>query len=600
LKTEETMQETPQTYYRQNLHRYNEELAALKSRIAQVAFLRLVSFVVLALTAWLWLHDEVIPMMPATIVVLIIFVQLVRYAFRLNDKKKLLEKLVFLNDNELNILDDQPNGFPDGLAFTGQQDYTSDLDIFGPGSLFLLLNRCTTIHGTRQLAAALRNPFPSKESILKFQQAISTLSPQSATRQLLTAKGLIYGEKEGTLNEVTTWLQGPPQLHANLFVNILRFVLPVYNTGALLYFLDSNNYEFLTIGITVSWIAIGSVFKYIKQQHSLLSRKQAILDQYAAILEVTAAIDSGGSVLLRQWQSDAKAACTAIRQLSGLSRLFDQRSNLVVFIFLNSLFLYDIQIMLSLESWKKKYRDRFENWIRCVANIESANSFATFAFNNPAYTYPIITEGAAIIKAVQVSHPLIPAKENVANDFVLGEGTRLALVTGSNMSGKTTFLRTLGVNLLLGQCGAPVDAKEFSFTPMAVLTSIRVSDSLQEHTSYFMAELKRLQQIILHLRQDDIPALVLIDEILRGTNSDDKTHGSEQYIRKLLQHNCLTLFATHDLTLSKLENEFPGIIGNYCFESTIQNGELIFDYKLQSGVAKNRNASFLMKKMEII
>jgi len=167
------------------------------------------------------------------------------------------------------------------------------------------------------------------------------------------------------------------------------------------------------------------------------------------------------------------------------------------------------------------------------------------------------------------------------------------------MSGKTTFLRTLGVNLVLAQCGAPVCANSFSFTPMHIQSSIRVSDSLQESTSYFMAELKRLHDIVIKLESGE-PSLVLIDEILRGTNSDDKTHGSEQFIKKLIAYNCLTMFATHDLSLSVLENESPEKIDNYCFESVIENGELIFDYKLRKGVARNKNASFLMQKMGII
>jgi DNA mismatch repair ATPase MutS len=199
-----------------------------------------------------------------------------------------------------------------------------------------------------------------------------------------------------------------------------------------------------------------------------------------------------------------------------------------------------------------------------------------------------------------MAHPLIPAEGRVANDCSFGENEKLVLVTGSNMSGKTTFLRTLGINLVLAQCGAPVCATAFSFTPMVIRGSIRVSDSLQEQTSYFMAELKRLQQIIHFLQQQTTPVLILIDEILRGTNSEDKTYGSEQFIKKLIRYRCLTLFATHDLTLSRLEEDLPGQVSNYCFESTIRNGELLFDYTLQRGVAKNKNASFLMEKMEII
>jgi DNA mismatch repair ATPase MutS len=167
------------------------------------------------------------------------------------------------------------------------------------------------------------------------------------------------------------------------------------------------------------------------------------------------------------------------------------------------------------------------------------------------------------------------------------------------MSGKTTFLRTVGVNLLLAQCGSPVCAAAFSFTPMQLLTSLRISDSLQEQTSYFMAELKKLQQIVASLETGS-PTLVLIDEILRGTNSEDKTYGSEHFARKLLGYRCLTFFATHDLALGALETELPGRVANYCFESVIEQGDLRFDYRLQRGIARNKNASFLMKKMGII
>src|SRR5690606_34185973 len=203
--------------------------------------------------------------------------------------------------------------------------------------------------------------------------------------------------------------------------------------------------------------------------------------------------------------------------------------------------------------------------------------------NHPQYAWPKIVDGKPLIRATAASHPLIPDTESVSNDFCIGESEKLMLVTGSNMSGKSTFLRTVGINLLLAQCGAPVCAQQFTCTTMSILTSIRISDSLQEHTSYFMAELKRLRQIINAL-ETGAPALVLIDEVLRGTNSSDKTHGSEALIRKLIAHNCLAIFATHDLSLGELENIYPSLISNYCFESRIDNGELLFDYRLHDGI----------------
>ena len=192
------------------------------------------------------------------------------------------------------------------------------------------------------------------------------------------------------------------------------------------------------------------------------------------------------------------------------------------------------------------------------------------------------------------------SKENrVANSIIIGGSNKVLLITGSNMSGKTTFLRTIGVNLVLAQSGLSVPASSFLFSPMQIFSSIRISDSLQENTSYFMAELKKLSSIKNGVK-NGIASLVLIDEILRGTNSEDKYFGSAQFVKEMLALNCVTLFATHDLKLSELEQDYPNIVVNYCFESIIENNELSFSYKIQRGVAKNRNASFLMKKMGII
>jgi DNA mismatch repair ATPase MutS len=203
------------------------------------------------------------------------------------------------------------------------------------------------------------------------------------------------------------------------------------------------------------------------------------------------------------------------------------------------------------------------------------------------------------IQATDLSHPLILRERRIANNISIGGENKVLLITGSNMSGKTTFLRTIGTNLILAQSGLSVPATQFLFSPMQIYSSIRISDSLQESTSYFMAELKKLSAIKMGVK-NQTSSLVLIDEILRGTNSEDKYFGSAQFVKEMLLMNCVTLFATHDLKLSELEIEYPNIVINYCFESIIENNELSFSYKIQRGVAKNRNASFLMKKMGII
>lgn len=589
----------PVSYYTEQLDLHSTKLKAIQRKILLVASVRLVAFIAAAFFAYVYFrYGGWLPVM-AAILALVVFVLLVRYNFRLNDERALVQKIIFINTNELNVLNDQPNGFDDGQKYLSNDSFGNDIDIFGERSLFHLINRTTTSHGTAQLVSVLQNPMCAKPDIENYQQAINSLSQQTGIRHLVMAQGLLHDEKEGNLHAIGSWLHTRNQLHSSGLVRVIRWVLPICNIAALLYYWSTDNYIPLGITVAMSWLSIAGFLSYISSQHILLGKKQAILDQYASILKVFSGVQPGSSTMLLHLQRDATKAFSAIKKLSKLSGLLDQRLNLVVNIFLNSFFIYDLQCLYALEAWKINNKGFFEGWIRCVGHIESLNSFATLAYNNPEFCTPVVLENGLVIETARLAHPLIPVKERVPNDIQLGRANKLALVTGSNMSGKTTFLRTVGINLLLAQCGAPVCARSFSFTPMHLLTAIRISDSLLHHTSYFMAELQRLQNIIKHL-ESGTPALVLVDEILRGTNSDDKSHGSEEFIKKIISFNCLTLFATHDLSLSLMEDSFPGVIANYCFESTIVNDELSFDYRLRAGVAKNKNASFLMKKMEII
>ncbi|HEY4061377.1 MAG TPA: hypothetical protein VGM30_05730 [Puia sp.] len=608
-------------FYTDKITSCTGRITSIRQRRNGISLLRLFAFAALAFLIYRLFVSFSYPVLAGALIAAAIFMILVRIYFRLKDEQALWEKLLFVNNNEQALLNYRPNGFPDGGTLLDSDSYLDDLDIFGPASVFHVLNRTTTSHGATALATLLRRSLLSPTDIADQQQAVRILSQQPELRQLLTAKGLLSGEKEGNLHTLQNWLTTASRLYRRKGLRIAAAVLIVWNLLSILFYLDTNNYVPLLLGVLLSWALTGSFSGYISQQHVMISKRQAILDQYAAILSAFNTVDAQGSRRLEELRSRTGQASAAIRRLSQLTGFFDQRMNMLVNIFLNSFLLYDLQCMIALEKWKETNAANFPDWIDAVGSIECLNSLATFAFNNPDYHYPQPvasasqtsasnpstqapdamhpSAGGLFLSTTQIAHPLIPAAERITNDFTIGQPDRLILVTGSNMSGKTTFLRTIGVNLLLAQCGAPVCATGFSFTPMQILTSLRVSDSLQEHTSYFMAELKKLQKIIHRLRTGE-PSLVLIDEILRGTNSEDKTYGSEQFIRQLIQYQCLSLFATHDLSLGQLEQEMPGVIANYCFESTIEAGNLHFDYRLQRGLARNRNASFLMKKMEII
>jgi len=610
------------SFYESSIRSCAEKIRAIRRQINIVSLLRLLLFAGFIWMLYLLTRGFSLPLLILAVVMAALFIGAVNFYFRLKDERALWEKLLFVNTNELGLLKGQLNQFPDGAGRVDPEKdiYADDLDIFGPSSVFLLLNRTTTSHGTATLADLLRQNILVPDQIRQRQEAISALAGQADLRRLLTAKGLMTEGKAGNLHDLIGWLNMPSQIEQHKILRVAIAVLTAANVAAIFFWLSTNNYGPLVAGILICRIMIAWFSKSAHAQHQTIAEKHALLEQYADILSLFSTVDASASPTLQELKSRAQAAHTAIHQLSRLTSFFEQQHNLFVSAILNSLAYYNLQCMIALERWKKRYKTDYPAWIDAVGTIEYFNSLATFAFNNPEYIYPSPVEGSSAttsdaapatadpsaretsrlyLSATGLAHPLIPPSRRVANDFSIGSSERLILITGSNMSGKTTFLRTIGVNLLLAQCGAPVCATSFRFTPMRLLTSLRISDSLQEQTSYFMAELKKLQRIVLRLRTGE-PALVLIDEILRGTNSEDKTYGSEQFSRKLTEYHCLSLFATHDLTLGQLEQEYPGVIANYCFESIIEGDDLHFNYRLQQGIARNRNASFLMKKMDII
>lgn len=585
--------------YENELSYYQQQLVQLKKQQVNLGFLRLLVFIVAAVCIYITISRNNAYFIVGALLSIALFFYFVRIYVDKKEERELAEKLVFLCQNELNIQEGKLNQFNNGEAYSSYEKYYSDLDVFGNGSLFQLINRTSTTIGEDTLAAQLKDPAADKQKITGTQEAIKELKDQLKQRQLLSAKGLLYHYDSNDLSQINQWLTEKEVFINHPWYRIALWLLPLLGISTLLYWFFSGDYFPFVIAAAINWMHVGRLAKHIKQQHQLMGKKQELLDQYASILAAYHGFNIKQSALLKELDKTSTNAAAEIKQLSRISSFFDQRLNMLVPLFLNSILVYDLHCLWWLEQWKQKNKTQLNKWLTAVGQIEYLNSLAGFAYNNPDYCFPSIKEDKPYIKAKGLAHPLISSSERIVNDFEIGVADKLQLVTGSNMSGKTTFLRSVGVNVLLAQCGAPVCAEAFEFTPMQILSSIRVSDSLQEHTSYFMAELKKLHSIVEGLATGK-PSLVLIDEILRGTNSDDKSHGSELFIKKLLPTNSITLFATHDLSLGSLETAYPDLLSNYCFESIIQNGELSFDYRLHKGIAQNKNASFLMEKMGII
>ena len=527
------------------------------------------------------------------------FLGTISWYVNIKNKAQYQTNLIYLYKNELAQLKGAYNQFDDGAVFDDGAGFWSDLDIFGKGSLFQKINRTVTAYGRNALANQFKNNLLEKQSIVDQQEAIKMYSKQMPLVESVVATALLFKTVDVSFDPLYDWLNKPCHLHQSKWANFVRYALPLLNILLIVLVFVLGNTSLLGLAFILGWSQIIFYAKYFQTDFNLLVKKESILKLYAHILQQFEKIDFGNSEILKTYQLTAKQAHIAIEDLSKISSRIDQRLNLFLITIVNPILLYDIQNMFALESWKMKHKNNLPTWIQLVGEIEMMNSYAFYAFNNASNHYPTILENAKKIIATDLSHPLIAKELSVPNDLSIGESNQLLLITGSNMSGKTTFLRTVGVNLILAQIGLPVSASSFSFSPMQIFSSIRISDSLQENTSYFMAELKKLSAIKIGVEKRQ-SSLVLIDEILRGTNSDDKYYGSAQFVKEMISLNCISLFATHDLKLSELETEFPDKVSNYCFESIIENEELIFGYKIQKGVAKNRNASFLMKKMGII
>jgi DNA mismatch repair ATPase MutS len=254
--------------------------------------------------------------------------------------------------------------------------------------------------------------------------------------------------------------------------------------------------------------------------------------------------------------------------------------------------------MLALNRWRERNKNLLAHWFELVAEMEVLNSLATLKFNHPDWCIPQILPTHFHLQGEAIGHPLINKQSRVRNDFNLNGIPEIALITGSNMAGKSTFLRSLGVGFLMAQMGAVVCAKSFSFSPVKIMSSMRIADNLSENTSTFYAELKKLKTIIEAVNRNE-KIFILLDEILRGTNSLDRHSGSAALISQLVKENAVAVIATHDVELATLKNKFSESIHNYHFDVQVEGEELYFDYKLKEGICRSLNASILMKKIGI-
>jgi len=504
-----------------------------------------------------------------------------------------------INEREGAALKGDYTGLSSGAEYTSpSHPYTYDLDIFGNNSLFQRINRTCTLNGEKLLVKRLEISDLQLPHILKRQEAISELASLQDFRQQFLAIGRESDEMTTDIPRLYLWLNSENSKLNRPIITALRFLIPVV-TLTLAGFAISGVISYLYFVIAILFnLGFLQLFNHqINKIHAVVSHKYNLLKKYARLLKHTNSHTFNSDVLCKL-SNDSKDADRSIDSLVRTMSFFDQRLNDLARIILNGIFLSDLHCITALDSWKQTYRDEMIHWLENIFAIDELNSFANYTFNNPDYSYPTFSE-SIVFEAEGLGHPLIANQTCVENDFNPSQIERIIVLTGANMSGKSTFLRAMGINLVLAYAGAPVYATKLVCSRLMLYTSMRVTDSLAQDTSYFYAELKRLSAIVENLR-GGAKMLILLDEILKGTNSDDKLHGSVGLMEELLRYDCLCIIATHDLALGDLADKSTGEISNYCFESELESDQLTFDYKIKKGIAKNKNATFLMRKEGLI
>jgi hypothetical protein len=592
----------PLQTYQQQLSLLNDEFAKLNTRKSLLGWLRFITLAAAFIAAWkLWSLGLLITL-PVFFVLFGLFLFILSKDLNNNAAIENLNRLQKINKTEIEILNHHFTHLPDGSNYKPEtHEYATDLDIFGRASVYQYINRTNCGQGNKLFADWLLHPtFP--DIILQRQQAVKELATEINWRQQLQSHGLATPITIDIQKKIEYWLQQPNTFSENPFWKILKYLLPAISFAFLILHLtgilpSTVFYPLILLMLAISFIISKLVMPSYFQLNKIAPQLESLSDStrwiekkkfQAALLQQIKSKYKTGSVTTSQ----------SIKKLKKNLDLLDIRLNPLVFIPLNTFLFWDLQQVFTLEKWKTANKQNVSDWFNALAEIESLSSLANFHFNHPENSFPVLSANEGVLIADSLGHPLIPKGQLVCNSFSTEGVNQVNLITGSNMAGKSTFLRSVGVNIVLAMMGSSVSAKSLILSPMKVLSSMRVSDNLEESTSTFYAELKKLKEVIDAVYNNE-KVFLLLDEILRGTNSADRHTGSKALIKQLIHHKAAGLIATHDLELAKLADEFPDRIHNYHFDVQVANDELYFDYKLKKGVCMSMNASILMKKIGI-
>ncbi len=584
-------------YYQERVVRFDQEAQDYDQRLFQNSLLRIALFIAIAgiiYFGWSWGR----PLLLVFIIGVILFLQLVKRHLRLQYSRDFARQMQRRNQIEGGGLDKAFDDLEDGVHFhEAEHAYCQDVDLFGKGSFFQYLNRTSLITGRKKLADLLKSN--RIDRIEERQLAVQEIGKKSEWRQEFWAEASLV-EVEHSPQEIMDWLSS----YQSFIAPYWRMIIYSFSVLSILVLL-AFGLEWIAEGIVVIWfivgLAISGIFvKRINELSHYASKSLATFRQYAKLLKRIEEESWTSSYICQEVERlkhQQVVASQTIAMFSKYLNALDQRSNIFVAVFTNGLFLRDIYCAWRVERWIASFGNNVSDWFEVIAFFDVQSSLGNFYYNHPDYQFAsIVREGTSVLEAKQLGHPLLKRNKRVDNDFSIDQES-FYIITGANMAGKSTFLRTISLSIIMSNVGLPICAHQAEYYPIKLVTSMRTSDSLADDASYFFSELKRLRYIIDRMAEDQY--FIILDEILKGTNSVDKAAGSKKFVERLVRSHSTGIIATHDLSLCETADDFEEV-QNYYFDAQIIDDELFFDYRLKPGICQNMNASFLLRKMDII
>ena len=592
----------PDEYYQKQIDHYTARLKQIKKRRNLITLAKLLTFGYMIFLIYLLINHSTQPLLLLGIGAILVFIFLTLWDSQIIYRQHLIEELLRINTLESDYLAGNFSALDQGERFNDPaHPYAHDLDLFGEDSLFQHLNRTVTFSGTQKLVSWLLSLSKDPEVIHSRQQAAEELCAEPEWCQHFRAAGALHPTQ--ALDAVIL-KSGPTESPFFSKHSTVRLILWIANTIVIVSWAVTSFTPLpFSISLVLSLLQLSALALYIKKINAYHQRLNLFLKTISNYLPLVRLIhdQSFRSPYLQKIRhslfTPESNSLQALTQLHRIQNSLDQRGNIVIAFILNGLYLKDFHTLLRLDHWRKKYGPDIETWTDVLSEADALISMANYRFNHPAYCLPVICQDR-LLDTEEIGHPLLKSERNVTNDFSIRSLHQIAIVTGANMAGKSTFLRTIGVNLILAQSGNVVCSRYFAFQPMTLFTSMRTTDSLSKDTSYFHAELLRLQQLVNIAQQED-KVFIILDEMLKGTNSVDKLNGSLAFLKRILSYPISGLVATHDLALGELADDFPEHFFNVCFEIVHSGSQITYDYKLHPGIS-SMNASILLKQMGLI